>query len=449
MLRYSFLLFFTLLFLNNTNAQIQIGNTTVDTSTVISGLDIPWEIHLGPDGWLWTTERYGRVSRINPETGEQDIILDINEIVTQRSESGLLGLTLHPDFANTPEVFLVYTFGPTNDIKERLVKYTYENGQLVSPVTLIDNIPGNSTHNGSRLVILPDNTLLMTTGDAKDEPGSQDLSKLSGKILRLNLDGSIPIDNPFPSSYIYSLGHRNAQGLALSPKGIIYSSEHGPNTDDEFQIIEEGENYGWPNVKGFCNTSEEMAFCNDNDVVEPLVAWTPTIATSDIAYYNNDAIPEWKNTVLMTVLKNKRLTALKLSEDGKDVVSQEDYLIGTFKRLRDIAVAEDGTIYLATNGDSWNNNNPFTHRIVKLKSQLITSTYSITNSDAISLFPNPANDIVHVKGTFEKIKIFNSNGKSVIETSQSTFSTENLLPGVYSVVFELKEGTNSQKLIIK
>ena len=122
----------------------------------------------------------------------------------------------------------------------------------------------------------------MTTGDAQDQPASLDLNEMTGKVLRFNIDGSIPTDNPIPGNPVWSWGHRNAQGLVMAPNGHIYSSEHGPTTDDEFNILEMNSNYGWPEVHGFCDNPNENNYCNSTPVNEPLYAWTPTIAPSDI-----------------------------------------------------------------------------------------------------------------------------------------------------------------------
>jgi glucose/arabinose dehydrogenase len=307
-------------------AQIQLRETTIDTATIITGLDIPWEIQWGPDDHIWTTERYGRISRINPETGDQHVILDISDQVFQEGESGLLGMVLHPDFDMHPFVYTAYTYMVTGNIKEKIVRYEYDNGQLVDEFVLLDNIQGNTTHDGCRMIILPDQTLLFSTGDAQNQPAAQNLEHLSGKFLRLNLDGSIPADNPFPDSPVYSFGHRNAQGLYLAPSGIVYSSEHGPSTDDELNIIEPGRNYGWPDVHGFCDLPDEITFCDENNVKEPLEAWTPTIATSDIVYYDHEAIPDWQGHILLTSLKNKRLYVMTLNEEGTEVVGEEQFL---------------------------------------------------------------------------------------------------------------------------
>ena len=361
------LLFFIFLFFTfQTKSQLFIGQTQVDTTTVISGLDIPWEILWGPDDMIWVTERFGRIGRVHPETGSHDIILDISGIVYQSGESGLLGMVLHPDFELNPIVYIAYTYNSGGSIFERIASYNFTGGQLVNESVLLDSIPASSNHDGCRLIISPGYKLFITTGDATDQSSAQDTAVLSGKVLRINLDGTIPADNPFSGSPVYSFGHRNPQGLFYGPNGILYSSEHGPSNDDEFNIIEAGRNYGWPDVRGFCDLPAEITFCAANDVVEPLQAWTPTIATSDIVYYNHPAIPEWQDHILLTTLKNKRLYVLELDETGTMVLGENQYFQDFWGRLRDVCIGPNGEIYLATNGASWSNTQPFTHKIIKV-----------------------------------------------------------------------------------
>lgn len=355
-------------------SQVFIGETEVDTATVATGLDIPWEIQWGPDDHLWVTERFGRVSRIDPGSGSQDVILDISDIVEQTGESGLLGMALHPDFSDTARVFLVYTYLDAGQIRERVVSYDYDGTSLVDEHILLGDIPGSYNHDGSRIIITPDYKLIVTTGDALDLTAPQDPGHLSGKVLRLNIDGTIPADNPFPGNPVWTIGHRNPQGLLLAPNGILYSSEHGPDTDDELNIIEKGRNYGWPEVKGYCDQPDELDFCQENNVKEPIAAWTPTIATSDIIYYDHPAIPEWQGSILLTTLKNKRIYELELDATGTEVISESQFFSGWWGRLRDICTGPDGEIYLATNGDSWSNTDPFTHRIIRISNPVYLST---------------------------------------------------------------------------
>lgn len=384
-------------FAARSQSTLMVGNTMVEVDTLITGLDIPWEIIYGTDDHIWTTERKGIVSRINTITGTKTVILDITGSVYQQSESGLLGMALHPDFPNTPEVFLAYTYGSFSNIRERFVKYTFNGTSLLNPVTLLEDITGNTTHIGARFQFLPDNTLLVSTGDAQNTSLPQNMASLSGKILRMNTDGSIPADNPNPTSHVYSYGHRNVQGMYRAPNGLIYLSEHGASSDDEFQLLEPERNYGWPNVEGFCDLSGEQTFCTANNVKEPLTVWTPTIAPSDMLWYENPNFPEWDGKMLMTVLKDKKVIALELSPDGTQYVSQTHYLTNQFGRLRDICVGPEKEIYLATNGASWSNTNPNTHSIIRLKVASGAGISEEAATDNIQLYPNPVAELLHIQ----------------------------------------------------
>jgi glucose/arabinose dehydrogenase len=433
-----------------------IGNTQVDVDTVITGLDIPWEIIYGPDNYIWTTERKGIVSRINPTTGEKSVVLNLTSSVYQQSESGLLGMALHPNFTTTPEVFLAYTYGSFNTIRERFVKYTFNGNTLTNPVTLIEDISGNTTHIGARFQFLPDNTILVSTGDAQNTSYPQNLSSLSGKILRMNPDGSIPSDNPDATSYVYSFGHRNVQGICLAPNGLVYLSEHGASSDDEFQLLEQGRNYGWPNVEGFCDLSGEQTFCTANNVKEPLTVWTPTIAPSDMIWYENSNFPELDGKMLMTVLKDKKLIAVELSADGTEYISQNHYLTNQFGRLRDICVGQEKEIYLATNGASWSNTNPNTHSIIRLK---ISNSAGMNeeNSIKLSVYPNPVADFlyVHMNKNLDNIlaEITDYSGRTVasynLENLNTPMSLIKLVKGSYYLKLITQEGIQAMTRFIK
>ncbi|MCX6184611.1 MAG: PQQ-dependent sugar dehydrogenase [Flavobacterium sp.] len=441
---------------SQSQTNINIGSTTVEVETIYTGLDIPWEIIYGPDGYIWTTERKGIISRIDPVAQTKTVILNIVSSVYQNSESGMLGMALHPNFAANPEVFVAYTYGTFSNLKEKLVKYTYNGTSLVNPVVILDNIIGNTTHNGSRLLILPDNTLLFSTGDAQNQLFPQDITELNGKLLRINLDGTIPADNPIAGNPVYSFGHRNVQGLLLHPNGKIYMSEHGASTDDEFQIAESGRNFGWPNVEGFCNTSNEQSFCTANNVKEPLLAWTPTIAPSDLVYYENAAFPEFNNKVLMTVLKDKKLIAMQLDATGNSVLSQTHYLTNLYGRLRDICVGAQKEIYLATNGASWSNTNPNTHSIIVLRPP---NDLGIDDQfkAAISVYPNPIGNEFTINFTDNVLGnqfcLTDLTGRtifsSLITEKVVRFNSTELKNGIYVLQVTMKNGTELTKKLIK
>jgi len=448
---------FSIIFALQLHAQsnIVVGSTTVEVDTIYTGLDIPWEIIYGPDDHIWTTERRGIVSRIDPVLQTKDVILDLTSTVHADAESGLLGMALHPNFPMTPEVFLAYTYY-NSGIKERFVKYTYDGTDLINPQTLIEDITGNTTHIGARFHFMDDGTILVSTGDAQNTSLPQDVGSLNGKILRMNTDGTVPADNPMGGSYVYSYGHRNVQGIMQAPNGVIYLSEHGASSDDEFQILEVNRNYGWPNVEGFCDAGPEATFCSANNVKEPLVVWTPTIAPSDMVFYENPEFPEFDNKVIMTVLKDKRVVAIELDGAGTQVVDQNDYLVNVFGRLRDICVGPSNEIYLATNGPFWSNTEPFTHNIVVLRPP---STATVTNVDQslIEIFPNPTNELLNIRVTENLIgseaEIFNALGQTVstftINAINEEVNTGSLNAGIYTLLIRSTNGNTVSKRFSK
>jgi glucose/arabinose dehydrogenase len=243
----------------------------------------------------------------------------------------------------------------------------WEGGRLGEPETLLDGLPGAGNHNGSRLAIGPDRLLYMTMGEAGTRSRSQDVRDLGGSILRLTLDGEAAPGNPFGNE-VWTWGHRNPQGLVFQPgTGALYSAEHGPNTDDEVNLIEEGRNYGWPEVAGACDGPQEVSFCREHDVMEPVEAWTPTVGISGADFYAGAMIPEWQGDLLVTALRGASLYRITVSQDGRSSASTERLLEGELGRLRDVLVGPDGAVYLATsNHDGRGRPGPRDDRIVRL-----------------------------------------------------------------------------------
>jgi len=335
----------------------------------------------GPDNFLWITEQSGTISRLNPQTGKKHELIRIKEVYRNRS-LGLLGMAMHPDFAKNPYIYVDYTsLKDAETIVCKLVRYTFQNNQLTSPKLLLE-FPANTGHNGSRIVISPDKKLMFATGDAASLTNAQDINSLNGKVLRINLDGSVPSDNPIKGSFVWSLGHRNIQGLAYAPNGILYASEHGDATEDELNIIEKGKNYGWIRVEGFCDQPGEKPFCDSVKVTEPIKAWTPTIAPAGITFYSNTSIPEWTNSILLTTLKDSDLRVIKMDQSGTKVTSEDIYFDNIFGRLRSVCQAPNGDIYLATSNRDWNPGKGFPKssddmiiRIRQTKTGKLLSTY--------------------------------------------------------------------------
>jgi glucose/arabinose dehydrogenase len=443
---------------------ITVGSTTLTENVVATGLQIPWEILWGPDDHIWITEKRGQILRLNPSNGNYTTILNHQSSVSSGSERGMLGMTLHPDFVNTAKVYVVYTYS-SGGIKERLSSFDWNSvtEQLTNEVILVNNIPGGNIHDGSRLLITADNKILMSTGDVGSSGNSQNMNSDNGKFLRINLNGSIPADNPNPSSYVYSYGHRNAQGLCHGPNGLIYSSEHGQSNSDEFNIIEEGRNYGWPNVEGACNTGSEITFCNTNNVREPLAEFSPCAAVNGVEYYDHPAIPEWQNSVLMAVLggfalSDSRLSVLHMSVDGLSITSQDEYF-DNYGRLRDVCTNPyTGSVYFATNGPSYPGTGP--NQIVEYRN-LNYSAVGIEDNKAVDQFvkvsPNPMIERMNISFSNNFIgktyEVISYDGKTVmsnkINSSVTTITKGDLAAGNYFLRATNNLGTITKAFLVK
>ena len=329
-----------------------LGETTIGISTIASHLNVPWEITWGPDSTLWFTEQSGTISKVNPHTGVVKLLLRIPEVYRERT-LGLLGMAVSLD-KTKPYVFVDYTHKKDSGaVVSKLVRYTYGKDSLRDPLLLLE-VPAGTGHNGSRVTLSPDGKVFWAVGDIADNNNAQDTASLNGKILRLNMDGTIPADNPFGRSPVWSMGHRNIQGLVFSPDGALLSSEHGDATDDEINLIEKGGNYGWPIIMGYADQPKEKRYQQDHLCLDPLIAWTPTIAPSGIGYYNSDQIPEWKHAILLATLKGVSLHVLKREDHPGAKLSDKRYFVDYFGRLRDVCVSPEGDVYLSTSNRDWN-----------------------------------------------------------------------------------------------
>jgi aldose sugar dehydrogenase len=211
---------------------------------VADNLNTVWDIAILPDGDILATERSGTVKRIGGITASFEV-----PDVLETSEGGLMGLALHPNFSDNREIYLYLTVRKNGEIKNRVERHRLTENALENKTIIIDDIPGADRHNGGRIAFGPDDLLYVTTGDALIPNLSQDTNSLAGKILRVNPDGSPAENNPF-GNLVYSYGHRNPQGLAWDSQGRLWSVEHGPAAQDEINLIEAGENYGWPIIEG-------------------------------------------------------------------------------------------------------------------------------------------------------------------------------------------------------
>lgn len=320
----------------------------VKVETALKGLDYPWSLNFAPDGELYVTERPGKMLRIDLKANKVYPIGGVPKVRAQ-GEAGLLGMALDPKFADNGTVFICYSTHDGNDNpSNRVSRFTLEADHLTSEKILVDNLPGASYHNGCRVIVAPDGQhLFFSMGEAGRASQAQSLDYLGGKIFRINLDGSIPADNPFPDSPIWTYGNRNPQGLRFRPGADeFWATEHGPDTQDELNLIVKGGNYGWPKCRG-------TDPCPGLKDYHPAIAefdHADTIATSDLIFYSGKLKPEWKGNILFVSLKTGRLYRIQLS--GKKMERSEILIDNQYGRLRDIAEGPDGALYISTdNGD--------------------------------------------------------------------------------------------------
>jgi len=305
-------------------------SSSQDIEVIAQNLDIPWEIVFLPNGDLLVTERSGKLLKIGSET---KVIKEI-EGVKHIGEGGLLGLTLHPNFSVNNFIYLYSTTQDSNGITNRVERYRFSNDTLSERKVVLEKIKGSSNHDGGRIAFGPDRYLYITTGDAESPNLAQDKNSLNGKILRIKDDGSIPEDNPFGNA-VYSLGHRNPQGLAWDKNGTLWETEHGPSGiqtgNDEVNLITKGGNYGWPTIKG--NQTKE-------GLIPPIIesGSKDTWAPSGMAYYNG--------SLFFSGLRGEALYEVKIRNGNK--LDLFTHFKQEFGRIRAVVLGPDGYLYLST-----------------------------------------------------------------------------------------------------
>ncbi len=424
--------------------QLVVGHLPFKMTVLVSGLKGPWEITWGPDNMLWVTERTaGRITRIDPKTGEELPAITIPDVSAPGGQDGLLGLALDPgllkgtghDYVYTAYTYVDKARGPDETVTNpnspyrflytKIVRLTYhpDTGLLSDERELIAGLPASSDHNSGRMKIGPDGKLYYTIGDGGNnqlgnwcipiqaqrlptahEIAAKDYFAYQGKSLRMNLDGSIPDDNPVIDdvrSHIFTYGHRNMQGIDFAPDGTLYASEQGPKTDDEVNILLPGRNYGWPHVAGYrddkayqyARWADATTPCHQlhfsdikidpsvprenetdwkGDFQPPLatlfsvpsdwnftdpacgnisfICW-PTVAASSIEVYmpKTGGIPGWQNSLIVTTLKRGSIYRLPLTDDGKSLRGPIERDFQSENRFRDTAFSPDKkTLYVAT-----------------------------------------------------------------------------------------------------
>jgi len=298
-----------------------------DVSIYFQNLNVPWEIAFLSENKMIVTERDGNLLLIENKQISQTF--KISE-VSQSGEGGLLGIAVHPNFKENNFIYLYYTISKDSKRENRVVRYTLKDNNLIFNKIILSDIRANIYHNAGKIEFGPDGYLYVTAGDALDEPAAQDTKQLAGKILRVTEEGGIPSDNPF-NSYVYSLGHRNPQGLTWDDSGNLWSTEHGQSGVvsglDELNKIQKGGNYGWPNFRGNQNA--------DNFISPEIHSGNETWAPGDTEYYEGN--------IFFTGLRGEAL--YKYNLDTKEL---KKYFTNEYGRLRAITLGPDNYFYVTT-----------------------------------------------------------------------------------------------------
>ena len=301
---------------------------------VVSGLQAPWALDFANDGRIFLTEKTGIIRVImDGELVDRPVFATD---VAKFSEAGMLGLALDPNFDKNHFIYVYYTYVDTKgSLWNKVVRLEEQDNIASNEEVLVDKIPGAATHNGGRIKFAPDGKLYITTGDAADLSLPQNLNSLAGKILRINANGSIPDDNPFPNSPVYSYGHRNPQGISWRPSTKeLYSTEHGPVGNDEINVIKPGMNYGWPTEQ-----------CVAKEFVPPIVCYEVSIGPAGATFYSSNKLP-YNDQFFFGTLRGEHVEHI-VFDNKNDALKLENFLDG-FGRIRDVVHGPDGYLYIIT-----------------------------------------------------------------------------------------------------
>ena len=353
----------------------------VTVQTVAENLTIPWSVDWIPDGTMLFTEREGDLRMIKDGQLLEKPLLSLG---VGGVEGGMLGIAVDPNYSENNYIYIYYTYNEFLSTSNKLVRYQLSDEVLVEDKVLLKGIPGGPFHDGGRIQFGPDEKLYVTTGEAGNPNLSQDLNSLGGKILRINSDGTIPDDNPFHNSPIYSLGHRNPQGIDWDEDGNLLASEHGPSgfrgiAQDEINVIIPGSNYGWPDIIG-----DETA----KDLQNPIFhTGDDTWAPSGVEFYHGDKFPDWIGKYFVATLKGTHLHVIDFDLKNNTILSDEKLFQNEFGRLRDVQTGPDGFLYLLTSNQdgrgSPKSNDDRILRIIPLNNEIINFKKCIVDGNPV------------------------------------------------------------------
>lgn len=334
----------------------------LEVEVVLDGLSHPWDVALTPEGTALVTERGGRLLA-HDDRGTREVEADLGDLFVA-GEAGLMGLEVSPDFEDTREIFLCHATqtgdGRPRDVRVTRWRLAEDAVEARRTGTVVEGLPISSgRHSGCRLRFAPDGTLRIGTGDAAQAQHPQDPDSLGGKTLRLSPDGTVPPDNPFAGrpgdgAAVYTLGHRNVQGLAVQPgTGTVWSAEHGPGEDDEINVLVPGGNYGWDPGPGYDESVPMTDREEFPDAVE--AAWSsgrPTVALSGAAFLRGEQWGAWDGALAVAELKNTGVGVYRV--DGTEITgtARMAALEGDHGRLRSLTLDDEGALWVTTaNGE--------------------------------------------------------------------------------------------------
>ena len=323
--------------------------------TLTKGLDRPWSLGFLPNGDILISELTGNLRIYNSEGLLSEPLSGVPKVFV-KSQGGLSDIAIHPNFIQNKFIFLSFSINTDQGKTLQVVRAKLKKETLIDVEVIFtaEAFRSTSAHFGARLLFLKDNTLLISSGDGFNyREKAQSLNNHFGKIIRINDDGSIPPDNPFVDKdgslpEIWTYGHRNQQGLIIDSNGLVFSHEHGPKGCDELNLIQPGKNYGWPSITYGIdyNGSIISPFKIKDGMEQPIKFWTPSIAPSDMTFYNGNLFPDWFGSIFISALSPGDVRRIVLKNNV--FVSEEILFDEIQSRIRSIKMAPDGSLIILT-----------------------------------------------------------------------------------------------------
>lgn len=341
-----------------------VNSVEYQVEQFVTGLEVPWSIVFTSPQRMLVTERPGRIREIVDGRVVERPLLSFTE-VSSTSEEGLMGLAIDPEYSQTKWVYTAFAYESEGKLWVKVVRFKDDNPSIDQVETLLDNIPAARNHAGTRLHFGPGGALFVSTGDGLQKDQAQNLQSLAGKMLRMNPDGTIPSDNPYPNSYVFSYGHRNMQGFDWHPQTQqLFATEHGPSSfdgppggDEINHLISKG-NYGWPLV------SHERTRAG---TIAPLRVYTPAVAPASGMFYSGRVFPQWRHHFFFGGLRGEGLFQLSIDADNNTVMASEKLDQVQVGRVREVTEGPDGLIYFSSsNRDGRGNARPGDDAIYRL-----------------------------------------------------------------------------------